>query len=55
MVTVMKDVVKSNGIKGLFRGLIPRIFLGIWQTLNMVTGAKIFKELLSSRYGIHVH
>jgi hypothetical protein len=30
----------------LLRGIVPRVFLGIWQTLFMVTGAKIIKDTL---------
>ena len=49
MVSVMKDIIKENGVGGLFRGIVPRIGLGIWQTLFMVTGAKILKEELKER------
>jgi len=28
-------IYKENGIKGLYRGVTPRIFLGIWQTICM--------------------
>lgn len=46
MVSVMSDIVRVDGVGGLFRGITPRVFLGIWQTLFMVTGAKIFKDEL---------
>lgn len=36
-----------QGPKGLFKGLVPRILLGIWQTLFMVTGAKLVQEALA--------
>ncbi len=36
-----------QGPKGLFKGLVPRIMLGIWQTLFMVTGAKLVQEALA--------
>ena len=49
MVSVMRDIVKENGVGGLFRGIIPRIGLGIWQTLFMVTGAKMLKETLKEQ------
>ena len=42
----MRDIVKESGVGGLFRGIVPRIGLGIWQTLFMVTGAKMVKETL---------
>ena len=44
--SVMSDIIKTDGVGGLFRGITPRVFLGIWQTLFMVTGAKIFKDEL---------
>lgn len=47
MVGVMRHVVQEQGIPGLFKGIVPRIGLGIWQTLFMVTGAKLIKEHLS--------
>lgn len=37
-------VYKEAGMKGLFQGLVPRIGLAVWQTLFMVTGAKMVKE-----------
>lgn len=49
MVSVMKDIIKENGVGGLFRGIVPRVGLGIWQTLFMVTGAKILKDELKER------
>ena len=49
MVSVMSDIVKESGVGGLFRGIIPRIGLGIWQTLFMVTGAKMLKEQLKEQ------
>ena len=45
----MEVLAKTNGVGGLFRGIVPRIGLGIWQTLFMVTGAKILKEELKER------
>jgi|TARA_B110000114_G_scaffold110837_1_gene116416 hypothetical protein len=33
----------------LFRGVAPRIGLGIWQTLFMVTGAKLIKDEMRER------
>lgn len=37
-------VVKNDGILGLFKGVTPRIGLGIWQTLFMISFANIIKE-----------
>jgi hypothetical protein len=47
MVSVMGNIVKEQGPMGLFKGIVPRIGLGVWQTLFMVTGAKILKEWMS--------
>ena len=38
MIQVMKEVHASHGVAGLFKGVIPRVLLGMWQTLFMVTG-----------------
>lgn len=46
MMQVFKSVHGEYGIPGLFKGLIPRACLGIWQTLFMVTGAQLVKDLL---------
>lgn len=46
MVQVFKEISKEHGIGGLFKGLVPRVCLGIWQTLFMVTGAKLVKDQL---------
>jgi len=46
MGTTMANIVKESGVGGLFTGIVPRIGLGIWQTLFMVTGAKLVKEHL---------
>lgn len=32
----LKYIYETNGIKGLYRGVTPRIGLGIWQTVCMV-------------------
>lgn len=45
-------IYKENGIKGLYRGVTPRIGLGIWQTICMVSFAdyvKIWFVLLESQ------
>merc|ERR1712153_99841 len=47
MVKVLKDVHAEYGVRGLFQGLFPRVCLGVWQTLFMVTGANIVKEYLN--------
>ena len=32
----LKYIYSNNGIKGLYRGVTPRIGLGVWQTICMV-------------------
>jgi len=46
MMQVFRSVRAEQGMKGLFSGIIPRVFLGVWQTLFMVTGAKLVKRVL---------
>jgi hypothetical protein len=46
MVKVLKDVHAEYGMPGLFKGIIPRIGLGVWQTLFMVTGANLVRDFL---------
>jgi hypothetical protein len=36
-------IYRENGIKGLYRGVTPRIGLGIWQTICMVSLADYVK------------
>jgi hypothetical protein len=36
-------IYKNNGIKGLYRGVTPRIGLGAWQTICMVSFADYVK------------
>ncbi|KDO30104.1 hypothetical protein SPRG_05296 [Saprolegnia parasitica CBS 223.65] len=48
MMQVFRAVIKENGVGGLFKGIIPRVGLGIWQTLFMVTGAKLVKQALEN-------
>ncbi|ODV78913.1 mitochondrial carrier [Suhomyces tanzawaensis NRRL Y-17324] len=44
-------IYKNNGIKGLYRGVTPRIGLGVWQTVFMVAFGDIFKKLLNADGG----
>ena len=46
MLEVFREISKEHGVGGLFKGLVPRVCLGIWQTLFMVTGAKLVKDQL---------
>lgn len=34
--SAFKYIYSQNGIKGLYRGVVPRIGLGVWQTICMV-------------------
>lgn len=36
-------IYRNNGLKGLYRGVTPRIGLGIWQTICMVSFADYVK------------
>lgn len=44
-------IYKNNGIKGLYRGVAPRIGLGVWQTVFMVAFGDIFKKMLNADGG----
>lgn len=43
-----KYIYQQNGIKGLYRGVTPRIGLGVWQTVFMVAFGDIFKRMLNT-------
>ncbi|KAL1879387.1 hypothetical protein VTK73DRAFT_7024 [Phialemonium thermophilum] len=48
--TTFKYIYQTNGIKGLYRGVTPRIGLGVWQTVCMVAlgdMAKTYVEKLT--------
>ncbi|KAF1334842.1 hypothetical protein FI667_g1580, partial [Globisporangium splendens] len=49
MIQVFRTVIKEQGYPGLFKGIIPRLGLGIWQTLFMVTGAKLVRQALEDK------
>eukprot|EP00993_Chasmostoma_nieuportense_P002514 NODE_3302_length_992_cov_27.517919_g3156_i0.p1 GENE.NODE_3302_length_992_cov_27.517919_g3156_i0~~NODE_3302_length_992_cov_27.517919_g3156_i0.p1 ORF type:complete len:282 (-),score=39.92 NODE_3302_length_992_cov_27.517919_g3156_i0:78-923(-) len=44
MLGVFTQVFKETGLPGLFNGVIPRMGLGVWQTLFMVTAPKIINS-----------
>lgn len=48
-----KYIYQQNGIKGLYRGVTPRIGLGVWQTVFMVAFGDIFKQLLNVKTAGH--
>ena len=44
-------IYSNNGIKGLYRGVTPRIGLGVWQTICMVALGDIAKEMVEKATG----
>lgn len=44
-------IYKQNGIRGLYRGVAPRIGLSVWQTVCMVALADMAKELVEKATG----
>jgi len=46
---VFKQVLAEHGVPGLFKGVVPRILLGIWQTLFMISFANIVKARLENK------
>jgi len=46
IMNTLSYIYKENGIKGLYRGVTPRIGLGIWQTICMVSFADYVKDWL---------
>jgi len=49
MVGTMKNIVAESGPVGLYKGIVPRMGLGAWQTLFMVSFAKIVKNYLDGK------
>jgi len=47
-------IYKNNGLKGLYRGVAPRIGLGIWQTICMVALGDVAKEAIEKMTGEEV-
>lgn len=45
-------IYKENGIKGLYRGVTPRIGLGIWQTICMVSFAGYVQEWIAGDHKV---
>ncbi|KAI9252101.1 mitochondrial carrier domain-containing protein [Sporodiniella umbellata] len=44
-----KYIYKHNGIKGFYRGVMPRIGLGMWQTLCMVALGDYFRDFFGTK------
>jgi hypothetical protein len=51
--SAFKYIYSNNGIKGLYRGVTPRIGLGVWQTVCMVALGDVY-VYLSSLFGSHL-
>ncbi|KAF0424533.1 mitochondrial carrier [Gigaspora margarita] len=49
IVSCAKYIYKNNGFKGFYRGVTPRICLGVWQTVCMVFGGDTVKEKIAAR------
>lgn len=49
--TTMKYIYAQNGLKGLYRGVTPRIGLGVWQTVCMVGLGDMAKEAVAKLTG----
>ncbi|KAI9461790.1 mitochondrial carrier [Boletus coccyginus] len=49
ILNTLNFIYKENGIKGLYRGVTPRIGLGIWQTICMVSFADYVKVWVKGR------
>ena len=45
--TAAKWIYKSNGFKGFYRGVTPRIGLGIWQTVRFCAETHAFRFVWS--------
>lgn len=43
VLNTLSYIYKTNGVKGLYRGVAPRIGLGAWQTICMVSFADYVK------------
>lgn len=46
IVSTFTHVIKTSGVKGLFRGVAPRIGVAAWATICMVGFGDTVKELL---------
>ncbi|KAJ9641933.1 Mitochondrial DNA replication protein yhm2 [Coniosporium tulheliwenetii] len=44
-------IYQNNGIKGLYRGVTPRIGLGVWQTVCMVALGDVAKDAVEKLTG----
>lgn len=49
--SAFKYIYANNGIKGLYRGVAPRVALGVWQTVFMVAFGDIIRKAMNSDGG----
>lgn len=47
----LKYIYQTNGVKGLYRGVTPRVGLGVWQTVFMVGVGDIAREFVAKLTG----
>ena len=52
--SAFRYIYSQNGIKGLYRGVVPRIGLGVWQTICMVALGDVAKEMVENLTGDEV-
>jgi hypothetical protein len=45
----LNHIYSENGIRGLYRGVAPRIGLGVWQTICMVSFADYVKAWVAGQ------
>lgn len=49
MASTAKHIIRSSGPLGLFRGVVPRIAVGVWSTVCMVGLGDAAKEAVAFR------
>jgi len=54
VVSAFKYIYSNNGLKGLYRGVTPRVGLGVWQTVCMVALGDVAKEAVEKLTGDQV-
>ena len=48
VLNTLSYIYRTNGLKGLYRGVAPRIGLGAWQTVCMVSFADYVKAAIGT-------
>ncbi|KAE8138886.1 putative mitochondrial DNA replication protein [Aspergillus pseudotamarii] len=51
MLSTVRYIYQENGLRGLYRGVTPRVGLGIWQTVCMVAFGDMAKETVEKLVG----